>query len=425
MTRFIGILFTILIFIAGCSDTGVLSDGGSGTETTNSFTATAAYPDGSAADNATVSLRGIDYWADSSRTGAYSEQTSADTTTDQEGRFAISGIEKGNYTLEINDNAGKAVMINFSMQNDAEQINFGTITLKDAVTIHGTIHRANLPDSVQLDVLVRGLERKIPTDSTGSFTMENMPSGELQISFHAVNYEMDISDIHTLWLQSGVDTSINFGGLPVDFALDSIVLSDLLSRNTALVQFSLDDIATRNGNRITRLDLSGRFTGPDLSGIGKLTGLEELDLSYTMLAVLPPEIGTLTGLEILKLDNCVLSELPPELATCKNLQVLSVNNNYLQTLPPWIGELESLETLHASFNNIYEISPGIGGCIALKSLDLAHNALTDLPLELARLPNLDYINITNNRLCTLTPSMTAWVDSSSFGMQWEATQRCP
>ena len=78
------------------------------------------------------------------------------------------------------------------------------------------------------------------------------------------------------------------------------------------------------------------------SEIGKLTNLEELDLSDIQLEALPPEIGNLTNLEILDVDSNLLTAVPAEIGNLANLRRLSLNHNPLAKLPPEIRKLNTL-----------------------------------------------------------------------------------
>lgn len=61
-----------------------------------------------------------------------------------------------------------------------------------------------------------------------------------------------------------------------------------------------------------------------------LVKLEKLDLSFNLLATLPPGIGCLTALVDLNLDsNCIVS-LPEEIGKLKKLKALSLKNNQIR-----------------------------------------------------------------------------------------------
>eukprot|EP00833_Pecoramyces_ruminatium_P011955 jgi/Orpsp1_1/1185987/evm.model.c7180000096358.1 len=79
--------------------------------------------------------------------------------------------------------------------------------------------------------------------------------------------------------------------------------------------------------------------------IGKLTELEELDLSYNKLyGSIPPEIGNLTKLKWLRLNgNQLTGEIPEEIGQLSNLFLLYLDDNQLTgSIPKGMGKLTKL-----------------------------------------------------------------------------------
>ena len=76
------------------------------------------------------------------------------------------------------------------------------------------------------------------------------------------------------------------------------------------------------------------------------------------------QVGKLTGLEELEMDSNSLTEFPEGIRNLKNLKTLDISDNYLTKVPEWIGELTNL-----------------------KSLILRYNKLTTLPDSIANLEN--------------------------------------
>ncbi|XP_021749187.1 disease resistance protein RGA2-like [Chenopodium quinoa] len=97
------------------------------------------------------------------------------------------------------------------------------------------------------------------------------------------------------------------------------------------------------------LNLSG-FPIIDLpSSIGETKELRYLDLSYTLIELLPVTICLLSNLETLKLRGCVrLVRLPEGIIKLTSLLHLDLNIlSQLSLLPKGIGKLTALETLSA------------------------------------------------------------------------------
>ncbi len=95
--------------------------------------------------------------------------------------------------------------------------------------------------------------------------------------------------------------------------------------------------------------------------IGRLIGLQALDLSGNQLPELPEWIGQLTGIQTLQLSGIELSALPESIIRLTNLRYLSLNDNRLSELPRSIGQLSSLQTLYLHNNPDLNIPPEVLG----------------------------------------------------------------
>jgi len=80
--------------------------------------------------------------------------------------------------------------------------------------------------------------------------------------------------------------------------------------------------------------------------IGQLIWLEELDLSFNRLFVLPESLGNLKKLQVLML-HCGhhMPELPSFLGKLKELRVLDLGYRPLKIFPIWLGKLVKLQDL--------------------------------------------------------------------------------
>jgi hypothetical protein len=72
--------------------------------------------------------------------------------------------------------------------------------------------------------------------------------------------------------------------------------------------------------------------------------------------------------------------------------------------------------------NIVTIPSDIGFVDSLKSIDLGNNLLTDLPREIVALSPSGSLNVKNNRLCGLSDTITAWINSFAGDTTWKITQ---
>ena len=137
------------------------------------------------------------------------------------------------------------------------------------------------------------------------------------------------------------------------------------------------------------------------------TEATELDLSWLSLTALPlpPKIGRLAGLQRLNLWNNQLTALPPEIGRLASLQHLNLSDNRLTALPPEIGRLAGLQRLDLSRNQLTALPPEIGGLANLQILILWNNQLTALPPEIGRLAGLQRLDLSGNQLTALPPEM--------------------
>ena len=92
--------------------------------------------------------------------------------------------------------------------------------------------------------------------------------------------------------------------------------------------------------RVVRLDLSGVSLSQVVPAcIGRLTALQELDLSRNQLTRVPAEIWQLTSLTRLWLDDNQLTSLPAEIGQLTSLEWLTLSGNRLTSVPAAVDEL--------------------------------------------------------------------------------------
>lgn len=168
---------------------------------------------------------------------------------------------------------------------------------------------------------------------------------------------------------------------------------------------------------------SGIRSTNDLTGISRLSNLEELNLFISDLPSLPTELSTLTKLKKLNVSYSSLTNLPSEIGNLTNLTHLTLKNlNNLVTLPSEIENLKSLTHLDiqtapslttlpdeiGALTNLVDLkihSAGllnlpttIGGLTKLEHLDILHSKLKTLPSEIGLLKSLKEINLRDNNL---------------------------
>jgi len=135
--------------------------------------------------------------------------------------------------------------------------------------------------------------------------------------------------------------------------------------------------------------------------IGKLTNLQELNLTYTAIYEIPRAI--LLGCKHLKVLNLsftpLLWRLPDEIGNLSELEELYLGNSGIKSVPDYViwGKLQKLETLDLS---------------GLLKLELKEHAAFDNGK--AKLANLRKLNLRNSTLLKRSPTLTPLWKNSVF-----------
>jgi protocatechuate 3,4-dioxygenase beta subunit len=125
-------------------------------------------------------------------------QTNVSGPADSDGHYELNGLEDGTYTVLVMDTAS---MSQFTTQYEVHGSNTFDITMK-TVTLHG--HVIDAGDSHPLNEANVQLQspgqsfigsRNAQTDSAGNFTIDNVPSGNYQITADKTGYGHDARTI--------------------------------------------------------------------------------------------------------------------------------------------------------------------------------------------------------------------------------------
>ena len=168
----------LLVGLACTPGVGPLSGGTS--ETTNGVSATVHNPNGTPAAGAAVRLRRSDYVTPVSMSERNkSAVVSSDALTDNNGRFEIRRIDPGSYLIEVTTGS-TGVVLACSFSTDDSLQDFGSDTLRSFGVIRTTVDTAGQSGN-RLYAQIAGLERLVAVDSTGSFTMNDIPAGTFSV----------------------------------------------------------------------------------------------------------------------------------------------------------------------------------------------------------------------------------------------------
>ena len=213
MIRFGGITASLALIatvtLCGCSRLPTQTAGGSGSETVFGM---ARMPSGSPAAKAVIRLRPAGYLASSSGLPIKNAAQQVNAAADDSGRFSVSVIDTGAYCLEINNNAGLAMLLTLTIDGASDSADLGMATLEKTASVKGLAL-----DAAGGEAQIFGLERLSSIDSiSGAFSFSDLPAGTY--SFHLVpkttasvlsisSVRLDAGDVQNISLTSGWTSS--------------------------------------------------------------------------------------------------------------------------------------------------------------------------------------------------------------------------
>lgn len=169
-----------VLFMLSCSKPTETA-GGSSDSGNPALTASVVTSQGVPSVNAKVRLRTANYSSSIPGLDQLKQRMAIDTFTDNNGRFMIANLELGNYRIEVCDES-TSVIFDCAVQS-RDTNNLGLDTLHAFATLFGKIDSIENPTYVQ----IIGLERLIPCDSLGRFTVSNLPQGIFDLRFATVS----------------------------------------------------------------------------------------------------------------------------------------------------------------------------------------------------------------------------------------------
>ena len=144
----------------------------------------------------------------------------------------------------------------------------------------------------------------------------------------------------------------------------------------------------------------------------QMATITKLDLSYEKQGTVPETILNLTHLQELRLKGNDLIEIPDWIECLEQLEVLDIAHNQIQELPSVLLNLPLLRELIITGNPLHKIPPNIQGLEVdatqlwkispeqlqqLESLSIVHQAKLTLPNHLRYCRNLRSLSITGSR----------------------------
>ncbi|XP_057957170.1 uncharacterized protein LOC131150463 [Malania oleifera] len=228
-------------------------------------------------------------------------------------------------------------------------------------------------------------------DSNNSENAEKTEASECTLSLGNFTDDESVLDVSgkSLEFSSVVDTDESVEGLYVYKNAFNLIPRALgrLGRLRTLKFFAneINLFPAEYGNLVELERLQLKISSPGLTGGLPLHKLK--DLKELELSKAPPRASALP----------ILSDI----LGLKCLTKLSVCHFSIRFLPPEIGCLNNLEFLDLSFNKMKTLPIEISYLNALISLKVSNNKLVELPADLSSLQRLEHLDLSNNRLTSL------------------------
>lgn len=180
MKRYLEVFSLVVVLLTvvflSCTHSDMVAANGSGSTTTNGFVATIYRDDGTVLPYAPVTIRPAEYLADSTGwvDSSYRHQY-IDTSTDSTGVVRVDSMDPGVYTISVLGGSGHAVLFRGEVRADTI-IDYGRHVLQQVGMVRGRIDPVLFRKSaVAPYAQIYGMERVAQVDSSGLFTLDNMP----------------------------------------------------------------------------------------------------------------------------------------------------------------------------------------------------------------------------------------------------------
>lgn len=162
---------------------------------------------------------------------------------------------------------------------------------------------------------------------------------------------------------------------------------------------------------VYKMDLSYKKLEPKLyAKLGKLKDLQALRLSGNEINTYPPGFNDLYNLVYFSIYNNEFSSFP-DLKKLGNLNYLEYFGSKIDTVPSDIAYLSKLKTLKiSSTNDTLKLPTTLKYLKNLKDVTIENCILDSFPKEVFKIPNLNYLNLTNTNIYYVTRHFERFVN---------------
>lgn len=155
---------------------------------------------------------------------------------------------------------------------------------------------------------------------------------------------------------------------------------------------------------VYKMDLSYKKLEPKLyAKIGKLKDLQALKLSGNEVNTFPPGFGDMYNLLYFASYNNEFTSFPADIKKLGNLNYLEFFGSKIDSIPADIAYLSKLKTLKfSSSNDTLKLPTTLKWLKNLKDVTIENCVLDSFPKELFKIPNINFLNITNANVFYIT-----------------------
>lgn len=203
------LLIIVAVGLISCTTDNRIT-GGSGSTTTNGFTAMVRDFQGRVVAGALVRVRPHDYLKNDT---GFAESSNGkrlfDTTTGADGRIVVYGMHPDTYTVEIvHESAGEGTIFRSAI-GDGPAAECGVRTTIPVGAINGAIDTTLIPGSASYSVVLFGVERSSPIDpQTGAYTIAALPPENYALRIVTKDTIMAPVDLDTITVTSGKTSNV-------------------------------------------------------------------------------------------------------------------------------------------------------------------------------------------------------------------------